>query len=127
MTEERMKEIGEERVWAAITPSGKSPVKISSTQIGQQMIIGEVYKILPLFKDWINNKSYKKDRTHLKEVFSKEGYAEESIALILLLIAGNIYYNPTDKTSKVGIKRSLRHSSIVSIENKVFLGKGLTI
>ena len=111
-----MKEKGESKVWGSMVKANGKAKDVSSTQLGQQLLLDETLRIREDFMKWVN-KSTKVDRSVLRELFSDE---EETNALILntmFFLAGSssgaLDYKSEDK------KRT-RHKKIKSINEKIF-------
>jgi hypothetical protein len=111
-----MKEKGESKVWGSMVKANGKAKDVSSTQLGQQLLLDETLRIKEDFMKWVN-KSTKIDRLALKEIFSDD---EKTIAHILntmFFLAGSssgaLEYKSKDK------KRT-RHKKIKSINEKIF-------
>ena len=66
--EQQMKEKGESKVWNSILKANGKAKDISSTQLGQQILLEEALRIQPEFEAWVE-KSYEGDRLALRNTF----------------------------------------------------------
>jgi len=66
-----MKSKGEGRVWKGVVSKTGNPKSVTQTQLGQQLILSDAIRVLPIIESWINNKksNYRKD---LLEYFESE-------------------------------------------------------
>ena len=111
-----MKEKGESKVWGSMVKASGKAKDVSSTQLGQQLLLDETLRIKEDFMKWVN-KSAKVDRSALRELFSDE---EETSALILntmFFLAGSSS-GALDYKSEA--KKRTRHKKIKSINGKIF-------
>lgn len=116
--ESLMKQKGEDRVWSEIFKGDTKELKnISTTQIGQQLILDEAINILPQMRDWIENKSSRIYRQTLIDYFVDDDTLLEKTTFTFLLLAGSIY---TEHHSLKGKARILRQPKINSIRRKLF-------
>ena len=112
--EQKMKLKGEAKVWASITNSSGKAKDVSSTQIGQQLLFDEALRILPEFKDWLDNTG-KNDKSVFKNVFSDDESTMILILKTLFLMAGNLS-GALDR----GGKNKTRHKRVNSIQSNFF-------
>ena len=75
--ENNMKIKGENKVWKDIIDKKGRSKHISSSQVGQKLLIDEAIRIFPEFRGWVSNGSGSKDRAALKEYFSTDEIIEE--------------------------------------------------
>jgi DNA-directed RNA polymerase len=88
--ESLMKSRGENKVWKSVTAKEGSKKKISSTQIGQQLIFDEALKIHAEVSDWIHNKTGKSYRKELLDYFVDEDFILQKIVETMLVLSGDI-------------------------------------
>jgi DNA-directed RNA polymerase len=112
--EQKMKLKGEAKVWASITNSSGKAKDVSSTQIGQQLLFDEALRILPEFKDWLDNTG-KNDKSVFRSVFSDDESTMILILKTLFLMAGNLS-GALDR----GGKNKTRHKRVNSIQSNFF-------
>jgi DNA-directed RNA polymerase len=113
--EKAMKLKGEMNIWKDILSKSKSDKQISSSQIGQQLIVEEAIRIFDDVQSWINLSSSTKDRLVLKKYFADDELLLGKIASTLLLLSGTIYTSITiDKKVKT------RHKTIKTIQRHIF-------
>ena len=116
INETYMKKRGSKRIWKEIQTKNNKNKKISSTQIGQQLLFDEALRILPTFNKWVSN-SNKSDRLVLRNLFSDDDKTIELLLKTLLFLSGGtsgaLDYKSTDK-------KKTRHKKIKSINEKVF-------
>lgn len=112
----QMKLKGEQKVYKDIVTKAGNSKQVSSTQIGQQLILDEALRILPDVWDWINNGSAKVYRGELTEYFVDEQFTLQKITETLLLLSGTIYYG--EGYTKIGVSKN-RHKKITTIQNIV--------
>lgn len=114
--EQEMKDRGEARVLKTILTKDGNYKNISSTQIGQQLLLEEALLILPKIRDWIENGSAKIYRAELKEYFTDDEILLEKTIQSFLFLSGAIY-DPSDKNrAKSG---STRHKKIRTLRDKI--------
>ena len=129
----RMKSKGESKIWNSLIKSNGKVKDISSTQLGQQILLDEALRIEDSFRTW-TNKSSKVDRVDLKRIFTertkieinqKTGEDEEvedntTLGLILqtLLFLTGSASGALDY--KVSEKKKTRHKKIKAINEKIF-------
>lgn len=114
--EQRMKERGESKVWKTILSKTGSSKKISSTQIGQQILFSEALKIQPKIREWINESApiFRKD---FQDYFYDDEFLLQKITEILLLMVGSMHVEYAD-TNRQKVKKT-RHKKIKTIQSKI--------
>lgn len=111
--ERSMKLKGEEKVWkGTLSKTGKNKA-IPQIQLGQQLVIDEAIRLLPIFQDWIDNKSSKSYRGELKAYFQEEQFLLQKLteSILLLVSSSSLNINPT--------RSATRHKSIELIRKKI--------
>lgn len=108
-----MKKLGEDKVWKDIITKAGNSKNISSTQIGQQILLDEALRMLPDVMHWIHKTSGKSYRGLLKAYFTDEQVVLDKITQTFLFLVGNIYY------SESLISGRTRHKNISGIQKKV--------
>lgn len=114
--ETQMKLQGELKVLKGITTKSGNVKEVASTQIGQQMMLEEALRILPLVTDWIDNGSARKNRTELKAYFKDEQFILNKVTQTLLFLSGAIYYQSSLTKSAAS---KTRHKTVNSLMNKL--------
>jgi DNA-directed RNA polymerase len=116
--ESSMKSKGEDKVWNSIKKNDGKYKEVSSTQIGQQILLDEAIRIQDQFKTWVS-KASKVDRKVLKQLFCDDDIILEKLTQTLLLLSGVISGSLEAKntTSK---KKKTRHKGISNIQKKIF-------
>ena len=112
--EEYMKDLGEKKVWKTVKTNSKAKKKISSTQIGQQLLFDEALKISPDVKDWIFNKAARAYKKELTTYFQDEEFLIQKIVETMLLLSGDIEGILPDSEETVS-----RHKKIATINKRV--------
>tara|TARA_R110002020_G_scaffold264087_1_gene478844 strand:+ start:573 stop:2909 length:2337 start_codon:yes stop_codon:yes gene_type:complete len=113
--EQYMKTRGEKRIWKSVSVTGKTKKKVSSTQIGQQLLLDETLRIFHQVKDWIENKSARAIRSDLKAYFSDDEILEKSILETMLLLSGDVEATGW-KNSSV---QNYRHKKVTTIQKRI--------
>ena len=137
-----MKNLGDEKVWKDVVNKNGDYKNISSTQIGQNLLLKETVRVSPLIRDWINNKSHKHYRAELIDYFKyrdstdrdergklikkdSDWFLEEKILQTMLFMAGfiedAIIHSKSKGVSGV-VKTKNRHKRVVSLQNRVLEG-----
>ena len=116
--ESSMKSKGEDKVWSSIIKDNGKYKQISSTQIGQQILLDDALQMQDRFKLWIS-KSNKLDRRVLKQLFCDDDIIVQKITQTLLLLSGVVSGSLDVKSSSVK-KKKTRHKSIDIIQKKIF-------
>ena len=116
--ESSMKSKGEDKVWSSIIKDNGKYKQISSTQIGQQILLDDALQMQDRFKLWIS-KSNKLDRKVLKQLFCDDDIIVQKITQTLLLLSGVVSGSLDVKSSSVK-KKKTRHKSIDIIQKKIF-------
>lgn len=114
--EKKMKLKGESRVWGSIIKSDGKAKDVSSTQLGQQLLMDEALRIQEGFTKWVG-KSYEVDRATLKDTFHND---EETLMLLLktlLFLTGSASGALTYKSTNI---KKTRHKKIKSINEKIY-------
>lgn len=114
INESKMKEKGEDRVWNTIRSKNGKTKDISSTQLGQQIILDESLRIIDKVRYWIDKESANIYRKELKAYFSDDGILLEKITQSFLLLAGSINITEGKQAKKVN-----RHKRINTLKTKV--------
>lgn len=115
--EKGMKTEGENKVWKDILKESGKTKDISSSQTGQAILIDEAIRISPLFKNWVENESGRKDRRELKEYFDTEEMCEEKVLQSLFYLAGSIHLEKDSRFSKSNVRR---HKKIATLQRAIF-------
>lgn len=115
--ESYMKNLGESRIWKGITKDSGDYKNISSTQIGQQLILEETIKVFEDIKEWIHNGTAKTYRAELVDYFDSDEFLMQKIAETYLFLAGAIYTKFEKVGSKVG--KNTRHRKISTISKRI--------
>lgn len=113
-----MKLRGEQKVLQELVTKAGNAKNVSSTQVGQQMLLDEAVRILPLVKEWIHKGSAKVYRGELTTYFSDDEILLEKIVQTLLFLSGAIYYGDNvgkNKSSKT------RHKKVNGLRKKIFM------
>ena len=114
--EKIMKEKGESKVWKSLIKSSGKAKDISSTQLGQQILLDEVLRIKEDFMAWVN-KCSKIDRLALRDTFIDDDITQGLLLNTLFFLAGSasgaLDYKTTDR-------KVTRHKKIKSINEKIF-------
>ena len=113
--EQRMKVQGEKRVWNTIMTKDGNFKKISSTQIGQQLLFDEALTILPLVRKWIDEGTAKLYRAELQEYFKDDDILLQKIVQSFLFLSGSIY----EDVGKGKKTTSSRHKKIKTLKDKI--------
>ena len=111
-----MKLRGETKVLKEIVTKSGNSKNVSSTQIGQQILLDEALRILPEVMDWINNGSAKVYRGKLKTYFVDEQFVLDKITQTLLFLSGSIYYGDAANNGK---SAKTRHKNVTGLQNKI--------
>lgn len=111
-----MKNRGEARVRKTILTKDGNYKNVSSTQIGQQLLLEEALLILPEIRDWIENGSAKTYRGELREYFSNDEILLEKTIQSFLFLAGAIYDSLDSNKSK---NSKTRHKKIKTLKDKI--------
>lgn len=114
--ESGMKARGEQKVWNTVITKQGNYKNISSTQIGQQLLLKEALEILPGTRDWIDNTSAKVYRAELQEYFKDDEILLEKITQSFLFLSGSIY-NGDDVMR--GKSTKTRHKKINTLRQSV--------
>ena len=85
-----MKMKGEDKIWNSIKSKSGSKKKISSTQVGQQLLFDEALRIFVEVKDWIYNKTARRHRSAFTEYFTDDEFILKKITETMLLMSGDI-------------------------------------
>lgn len=114
-TERKMKLRGEDRVWKTIRSRDNNFKKISSTQIGQQLIFEDAINILDKVRRWIEVDSASVYRKELQTYFVDDDFLLQKITESFLLLAGSSYIQDKPSENKV----ITRHKRISVIQKKI--------
>lgn len=111
--EEGMKIKGEKKVWKNTYSKTGGDKNIPQIQIGQQLVMEEAIRLVPIFQDWIDNKSSKHYRAELKTYFSEEQFLLQKLveSILLLISSSSLSVNPN--------RSATRHKSIELIRKKI--------
>src|SRR6478609_1454613 len=111
--EEGMKIKGEQKVWKNTFSKTGGNKNIPQIQIGQQLVMEEAIRLVPIFQDWIDNKSSKLYRAELKSFFAEEQFLLQKLveSILLLISSSSLSINPA--------RSSTRHKSIELIRKKI--------
>jgi DNA-directed RNA polymerase len=111
--EEGMKTKGEHKVWKNTFSKTGGDKNIPQIQIGQQLVMEEAIRLVPIFRDWIENKSSKHYRTELKLYFEDDQFLLQKLveATLLLISSSSLNINPN--------RSATRHKSIELIRKKI--------
>lgn len=96
LNEELMKAKGETRVFKDIKTKDGKYKKISSSQIGQQMLFEEALRVLDQVKIWINSGSGRSYRKGLQNYFLKDDEDEfllSKLSQTYLFLAGSVFHH----------------------------------
>ena len=115
VNEQAMKDRGEARVWKAVQSKEGKPKKMSSTQLGQQLMFTEALDIFEDIKHWIYEGSAKVYRSELKNYFTTDEFLLEKLTETLLLLANLTYYD----YDSAGKTNPTRHKKVDTIRRKV--------
>lgn len=113
--ENSMKKRGEFKARKNILTKNGKFKNISSTQIGQKIILDESLRILPDVIDWINNGSGKTYRNDLKDYFVDKEKTLQKIVECFLYMAGSIYSHDGENKRK----SKTRHKKVKAINEKI--------
>lgn len=97
-----------------LTKTGKFK-DINATQEGQSLIFDEAIRILPMVRDWIENKSGLTYREELREVFTDDEILVQKITETMLFMAGSIH---SEDGINVAASKT-RHKKINGINAKI--------
>ena len=114
-SEAGMKTRGEDRVWKSILSKDNNFKKISSTQVGQQLIFEDAIHILDRVRKWIDIDSASVYRKELQDYFENDDILLEKITASFLLLAGSSYIEEKTTDSKI----VTRHKRILTLKNKL--------
>ncbi len=114
--EKMMKSRGEKKVWKNVLTKNGDFKNISSTQLGQQMLLDDALEILPKIRLWIEEGSAKVYRGALQKYFKDDDILLEKILQSFLLMSGAIYESVSNKNKKV---IHSRHKKISTLQSKV--------
>lgn len=112
-----MKLKGEDKVWNSIKSKNGSKKKISSTQIGQQLLFDEALRIFEDVKDWIHNKTAKRYRAAFTEYFNEDEFLMKKITETMLLMSGDI--EGISENSDTPIAGKSRRKKIQTLKDRV--------
>lgn len=111
--ERNMKLRGESKVWkVAYSKTGKNKT-IPQIQIGQQLVMEESIRLVPILRDWIDNKSAVGYREELKIYFHDDQFLLQKLveATLLLISSSSLSIKPGKPTT--------RHKSIEVVRKKI--------
>lgn len=111
-----MKNRGEAKVWKTIKTKTDNYKNVSSTQIGQQLLLEEALEILPQVRDWIDNGSANVYRAELQAYFENDDILLEKLLQSFLFLSGAIYESINSHKSKAN---KSRHKKIKTIQSKI--------
>lgn len=114
--ESKMKKKGESRVWQTILTKSDNFKNISSTQIGQQLLLDEALLILPKVREWIDHGSAKVYRSELQGYFNNDEILLEKILQTFLFLSGVIYEQLDEKKQRA---HKSRHKKINTLKAKI--------
>lgn len=111
--EEKMKQRGESKVWKSTYSRTGANKSIPQIQIGQQLIMEEAIRLVPIFRDWIDLKSAKHYRGELKAYFVEDQLLLQKLveSILLLISSSSLSIKPGKITT--------RHKSIELIRKKI--------
>lgn len=117
LNESFMKDKGEKKVWNTILSKSGNLKAVGSIQIGQQLLLDESLRVLPLIRDWIDNTSAKVYRGELQGYFYDDDILLEKILQTYVYLAGAIYSGLDVKRSRVN---KSRHKKINTLKKNIF-------
>lgn len=114
--EQGMKDRGEAKVWQTVKTKTDNYKNVSSTQIGQQLLLEEALEILPQVRDWIDNGSANVYRAELQAYFENDEILLEKMLQSFLFLSGAIYEAADNHKQKAN---KSRHKKIKTIQSKI--------
>lgn len=114
-----MKERGERRVWKAIVTKQGTLKKLSSLQLGQQIIFTDAIRILPSVREWIDITCAKVYRKELKDYFVDDEVLLTKITESFLYLVSSIYVEAGWSSAH---KTATRHRKVAAIQSKIMPG-----
>lgn len=111
--EKKMKSRGEKKVWDDIIKKSGDLKNVSSTQVGQQLLLDETLRVLPLIRQWIDTSSAHIYRSELQEYFTDDTILSEKLLQTYFILAGTIH-NEFESTSKR--RKKTRHKKINTLK-----------
>jgi DNA-directed RNA polymerase len=114
LSEQEMKIKGESRVWKDIFSKTGATKSVSQTQLGQQLIMTEAIRLMPIMKHWIEEGCSKLDRKQVKAFFINDDIILKKIVETFLLLSATSHVIKEDPK-----KVHVRHKNIATINEKI--------
>lgn len=114
LSEHDMKAKGEDRVWKTIFSKSGTPKSASQTQLGQQLLMKDAIKLVPIMRQWIDFDTSKLDRKKIQQTFENDDVLLQKIVEVFLILSS------TTHVVKVNPEKvQIRHKNINIINEKI--------
>lgn len=120
INEKEMKDLGESKVWKEIYTKSGILKTVASTQIGQQIVLDESLRVLPMIREWIENGSANVYKLDLIDYFQTDDIILTKLAEVYFFLAGGIYKSVyTNGKAETDVRQIIRHKKINSIKLRI--------